>query len=132
MMTPVKIQEWQKQEQEDSDDEDDDMKADEMTQKHGARRHDHDLWPRSKPHDYSHLHGDLEHTMLTQYNAKKGLKLFSVTGMNALKLFGEAGMNALVTEMQQLHDRVMVIPKHTNMVMQEKKQQSLQYLMFTK
>ena len=53
----------------------------------------------------SHLHGDLEHTMLTQYNVKKGLKLFS-----------ETGMNAIVTEMQPLHDRDMVIPKHANMM----------------
>ena len=67
--------------------------------------HTHDLQPR-KPCNYSHLHGNLEHTMLTQYNVKKGLKLFR-----------EASANAVVTEMQQLHDWAAVVPKHMNMLM---------------
>ena len=75
-----------------------------MDQKYGPWIHSHDLWPR-KQHIYSHLHGDLEHTMLTQYKVKK-----------SLKLFGEAGTNAVVTEMQQLHDQDVIIPKHVNML----------------
>ena len=78
--------------------------------------------PGSHIHDYSHLHGDLEHTMLTQYNVKKGLKLSR-----------EAGANAVVTEIEQLHDYwAVIMPKHANMLTWEEKQWSLQYLMFLK
>ena len=59
--------------------------------------------------------------MLMQYNVKKGLRLFS-----------KAGMSAVVTEMQQLHNQGVIILKHANMLMQEEKQWSLQYLMFLK
>ena len=64
-----------------------------MDEQYGPRGERYDLRPR-KPRDYSHLHGDLEHTALTQYNVKKGLKIF-----------GEAGADAVVKEMQQLHDK---------------------------
>ena len=72
--------------------------------------HSHDLQPR-KPCNYRHLHGNLEQMALTQYNVKKGLKLF-----------GEAGAKAVITEMQQLHEQEVIVPKHANMLTQEEKQ----------
>lgn len=53
---------------------------------------------------------DLEHTELTQYNVKKGLKIF-----------GEAGAEAVVSEMKQLHERVGIQPKMANMLTREEK-----------
>ena len=103
----------------DSDNEEETGK-DEMAQKYGERWHGHDLWPH-KPHDYSHLYSDLEHTMFMQYNVKKGLKLFS-----------KAGTSAMVAEMQQLHDHGVIVPKHTNMLTHEEKWQSLKYLILLK
>ena len=44
---------------------------DQMTQRYRERRHGHNLQPQ-KPHNYSHLYSDLEHTTLTQFNIKKG------------------------------------------------------------
>ena len=91
-----------------------------MNEKYGPRDHKYDLWPR-KPRDYRHLHADLEHTALTQYNVKKGLKMF-----------GEAGAKAVIKEMKQLHDRAVIQPKLANMLTKEEKKRSLQYLMFLK
>ena len=104
----------------DEDSDDEAVIADEMNCRYGSRNHHYDLWPQ-KPQDYRHLHADLEHTALTQYNVKKGLKIFR-----------EAGAQAVVTEMQQLHDRNVIIPKHVHMLTQEEKCCSLQYLMFLK
>ena len=85
-------------------DEEEDLGA-EMDHKYGpAQNHTHDLWPQ-KPCDYSHLHGDLEHTALNWYNIKKGLKIFV-----------EAGAQAVIMEMQQLHDCDVIVPKHANML----------------
>ena len=53
----------------DSEDEENQVEA-EMDCRYGPQMHSHDLQPR-KPCDYSHLHGDLEHTALTQYNVRK-------------------------------------------------------------
>jgi hypothetical protein len=72
-----------------------------------------------KPRDYSHLYADLEHTVLTQYNVKKGLKIF-----------GEAGADAIVKEMKQLHDRAVIQPCLVTMLTRDEKRKSLQYLMF--
>ena len=91
-----------------------------MNLRYGAREHQHDLRPR-KPRDYHHLYQDLEHTALTQYNVKKGLKVF-----------GEAGAKAVIEEMQQLHDREVIQPKMANMLTTTEKKRSLQYLMFLK
>jgi hypothetical protein len=99
--------------------EDDDPDAD-MDARYGPRDHSHNLRPR-KPRDYSHLHAQLEHTVMTQYNVKKGLKIF-----------GEAGAEAVVTEMKQLHDRAVIQPRLANMLTQDEKRKSLQYLMFLK
>ena len=103
----------------DADSDDGDLVA-EMDHKYGPQSHNCDLQPQ-KPCDYSHLHGDLEHMALTQYNVKKGLKIF-----------GEAGAQAVIMEMQPLHEGDVIVPKHVSMLTQEEKQQSLQYLMFLK
>ena len=103
---------------EDSNDEEHVMA--EMDHRYGPQNHHYDLQPQ-KPWDYSHLHADLEHIALTQYNVKKGLKIF-----------GEAGAQVVVTEMQQLHDHDVIIPKHVHMLTWEEKCHSLQYLMFLK
>jgi hypothetical protein len=57
---------------------------------------------------------DLEHTALTQYNVKKGLKIF-----------GKAGAKAVIEEMQQLHDRAVIQPKLATMLTTEEKKRSL-------
>lgn len=91
--------------------------------------------PRSvqPPRDYTHVQGprdycmlhhgleSLEHTALTQYSVKKGLKEF-----------GRAGAYAVVTEMQQLHDMSAIVPKKADMLTREEKRNSLEYLMFLK
>ena len=87
---------------------------------YGARNHKYDLCPR-KPRDYSHLHAQLEHTAFTQYNIKKGLKMF-----------GQTGADAVVKEMQQLHDRSVILPHMAHMLARDEKRASLQYLMFLK
>jgi hypothetical protein len=84
-----------------------------MNLRYGARDHQYDLRPR-KPRDYHHLHQDLEHTALTQYNVKKGLKIF-----------GETGAKAVIEEMQQLHDRAVIQPKLATMLTMEEKKRSL-------
>jgi hypothetical protein len=94
--------------------------SEQMDALYGSRNHEYDLRPR-KPRDYSHLHADLEHTAFTQYNVKKGLKLF-----------GQAGADAVVKEMQQLHDRSVIQPRMAHMLTRDEKRASLQYLMFLK
>jgi hypothetical protein len=63
----------------------------------------------------------LEHTALTQYSIRKGLKVF-----------GEAGKLAVLKEMQQLHDRTVIEPKMASMLTKDEKKKSLEYLMFLK
>ena len=63
----------------------------------------------------------LEHTALTQYSVRKGLKVF-----------GEAGKQAVLKEMQQLHDRTVIEPKMASMLTKDEKKKSLEYLMFLK
>jgi hypothetical protein len=50
-----------------------------MGHKYGTHNRRDGLRPR-KPRDYSHLHADLEHTAFTQYNVRKGLKIFGEAG----------------------------------------------------
>ncbi len=92
----------------------------EMERKYGKRRHNIGLRPR-KPIDYSHLHAALEHTVLTQYSVKKGLRIF-----------GEKGAEAVVKEMKQLHERKVITPRPARMLTREEKQKALEYLMFLK
>jgi hypothetical protein len=64
---------------------------------------------------------DLEHTALTQYSIKKGLKVF-----------GEAGAEAVVSEMKQLDSMGVIEPKSAHMLTRAEKRASLEYLMFLK
>jgi hypothetical protein len=105
-------------------DEDDDTNEDDinvtMDNKYGARVSTHGLRPR-KPRDYGHLHTTLEHTVMTQYSVKKGLKIF-----------GEAGVEAVVSELKQLHDRAVIEPVQASTLSREDKHKALAYLMFLK
>jgi hypothetical protein len=92
----------------------------EFDDKYGARMSTHGLRPR-KPRDYSHLHTTLEHTVMTQYSVKKGLKVF-----------GEAGVEAVLQELQQLHDRMVIRPVLPSSLSYQAKKASLVYLMFLK
>jgi hypothetical protein len=78
--------------------------------------------PRSRrPCDYSHLHATLEHTVMTQYSMKKGIKLF-----------GSDGVDAVLQELKQLHDRDVIQPVHAKALSSEDRQNALHYLMFLK
>ena len=92
----------------------------EMDERYGSRTSTHDLRPR-RPRDYGHLHTVLEHTAFTQHSVKKGLKLF-----------GKAGEQAILKELQQLHGRSVIKPKHPNKLTKSEKRDALQYLMFLK
>jgi hypothetical protein len=63
-----------------------------MSEKYGERNNNYNPQPR-KPRDYSHLHGTLEDTVLTQYSLKHGLETF-----------GNAGIKTVQKELRQLHD----------------------------
>jgi hypothetical protein len=92
----------------------------EMDNQYGRRTHEHQLRPR-RPRDYEHMHTQLENVMMTQYSIKKGLKVF-----------GEAGAQAVISEMQQLHDRKVILPRAAHMLTREEKHKALHYLMFLK
>ena len=92
----------------------------EMDAKYGSRTNANQLRPR-KPWDYGHLHATLEHTEMTQYNIKKGIKMF-----------GDAGIKAVLTELQQLHNRKVLEPKSPSEMSSGDKHAALQYLMFLK
>jgi hypothetical protein len=77
-----------------------------------------------KPVEHGMLHAnlrDLEHTVLTQYSAKKGLKVF-----------GEAGADAIISEMKQLDTMDVIEPKAASMLTRAEKKAALEYLMFLK
>jgi len=109
-----------------ADDNTDDIAA-EMDNKYGPRTGAYSLCPQKAP-NYEHLHlinADLQHPMnhisLTQYNVKKGLKLF-----------GQDGVDAVLKEVQQLHDRDVLLPKDPQMLTPQEKSSALTYLMFLK
>jgi hypothetical protein len=58
---------------------------------------------------------------MTQHSIKKGLEVF-----------GDADKEAVLSEMKQLHDMGVAEPKKANMLTQEEKSKSLNYLMFLK
>jgi Reverse transcriptase (RNA-dependent DNA polymerase) len=91
-----------------------------MGEKYGVRMSTHNLRPR-KPRDYGHLHTTLEHTVMTQYSVRKGLKIF-----------GEAGVEAVLQELQQLHNRKVIRPVLSSSLTYQEKKASLAYLMFLK
>ena len=59
--------------------------------------------------------------MLSQYGLKKGLRLF-----------GEDGEAAVTKELQQLHNREVLEPKHPSELTKEQHVRALSYLMFLK
>ena len=63
----------------------------------------------------------VQHTMLSQYGLKKGLRLF-----------GEDGEAAVTKELQQLHDREVLEPNHPNELTKEQHARALSHLMFLK
>ncbi len=63
-----------------------------------------------KPSDYDKSHANLQHTALTQYSIKKGLKVF-----------GEAGADAVVKEMEQLDETNVIEPRHAHMLTRQEK-----------
>jgi hypothetical protein len=90
------------------------------TEDHPDRSHGYDLRPR-KPRSYKHRHPDLEDVMMTQLSLRK-----------VLQTFGEAGAQAVSAELQQIHDRAVMVPKAANMLTREEKLQALRYLMYLK
>jgi hypothetical protein len=92
----------------------------EMGDLYGARNSDYGLRPR-RPRDYSHLHATLEHTVMTQYSMKRGIKLF-----------GSDGVDAVLQELKQLHDRNVIEPVQMASLSADDKRNALQYLMFLK
>eukprot|EP00957_Ditylum_brightwellii_P121850 9292240-Ditylum_brightwellii.AAC.1 len=61
----------------------------------------------------------VNHSILTQYHVSKGLKVF-----------GDEGKNTVLSELKQLHDRMVLDPKEPEKLTREEKKMSLQYLMF--
>jgi hypothetical protein len=91
-----------------------------MEYQYGPRTNEYDLRPR-RPRDYSHLHATLEHTVMTQYSMKKGIKLF-----------GSGGMDAVLQELKQLYDQDVIQPVHAKALRLEDRRKALHYLMFLK
>lgn len=58
---------------------------------------------------------------MTQYGMQKGLKVF-----------GNKGTRAVQKEMQQIHDRKVLMPVNVDKMSREEKAQALRYLMFLK
>jgi hypothetical protein len=58
---------------------------------------------------------------MTQLSLKKGLVAF-----------GHEGAEAVTAELQQLHDRVVMVPRAANMLTKEERHNALQYLMYLK
>jgi Reverse transcriptase (RNA-dependent DNA polymerase) len=97
-----------------------DVQINDMDNRYGARTDAYSLRPR-RPRDYSHLHTTLESTVMTQYNMKKGIKMF-----------GEAGTDAVLKELKQLHDKNTFQPKMPSTLTAAEKSAALQCLMFLK
>ena len=65
--------------------------------------------------------GYIQGVSLTQYNVKQGLKVF-----------GKAGELAVSTELEQLHSRMVIEPKHPHELSSKDRADALRYLMFLK
>lgn len=65
----------------------------------------------------------MEHPMsnilMTQYSAKK-----------RIKLFGQAGADAVLQVLKELHDRAVMVPTDPTTMTHDEKRNTLQYLMF--
>jgi hypothetical protein len=91
-----------------------------MNEQYGERTKAHNLRPR-RPRDYEHLHTTIEGILMSQYNMKKGIKLF-----------GQAAVDAVLSELSQIHVRKVLAPKNANDLTREQKRAALEYLMFLK
>eukprot|EP00957_Ditylum_brightwellii_P064063 4859920-Ditylum_brightwellii.AAC.1 len=60
-------------------------------------------------------------TILTQYHVS-----------HRLKVFGQPGVDAVLTELQQLHDQMVLKPRSPKEMTKQEKSATLQYLMFLK
>lgn len=91
-----------------------------MNARYGERSDRYKLRSR-RPKDYSHLHTTLESIVMTQYNFNKGIKIFK-----------EADEEAVIKELQQLHDRKVMMPGKAGSLSPKERIGSLPYLMFLK
>jgi len=76
--------------------------------------------PRSVHRDMANL-TCAEELALTQYNLRQGIRIY-----------GDAALAAVAKEMQQLHDRKTISPRHAHVLSEKEKRGSLNYLMFIK
>ena len=79
------------------------------------------IHPNNMVNEHQLAFPDLHEAVHTQYTMKKGLKVF-----------GEPGKQAVKTEMQQVHDRGVIVPVHGKHLTREEKLAALRYLMFLK
>jgi hypothetical protein len=106
----------------------------EMEAKYGPQTGAYGLRPCKKPSSshmlifssrlnvmYNAVEDPTDHTILSQYSMKKGLKVFS-----------KRGANAMLTELQQLHNRKVMVPKDANKLTHKEKKVALEYLIFQK
>jgi hypothetical protein len=91
-----------------------------MDNKYGEQTSEYNLRP-CKPRDYSHLHAILEHTALTQYGLKQGLREF-----------GKEGTEAVRKELLQLHERDVFTPIKADELTKNERHNVLPSLMFLK
>ncbi len=100
----------------------------EVDAKYGPRTGAYGLRPCKKPSSshmfkfnsylnvmYDTIEDPTAHTILIQYSVNKGLKVF-----------GERGANAVIVELQQLHDRRLMVPKNASKLTREEKKTALE------
>jgi hypothetical protein len=93
----------------------------EMEQRYGPRSGHYDLRQR-KPRDYSHLFTNVDEAMTTpQMSMKQGIRMF-----------GKSGVDAVKKEMQQVHDRNVMLAKKATDLTDKQREDALAYLMFLK
>jgi len=98
----------------------------EMDGRYGPRSGEYNLRERRRP-NYSLVNAESEHQQsedvlaTPQMNMKKGIKEF-----------GEQGVAAVKKEMNQLHDRKVMTPRHKMELTAEQRREALAYLMFLK
>jgi len=103
-----------------------------MDERYGARNGRYNLRPRRERNadGYNAIlfntspvqeGGYIQGFTLTQYNVKQGLKIF-----------GKAGELAVSTELEQVHSRKVIEPKHPHELTNQERANSLRYLMFLK
>eukprot|EP00957_Ditylum_brightwellii_P160492 12217644-Ditylum_brightwellii.AAC.1 len=78
-----------------------------------------DLHHHNEKRKHQLLMEPVESSILTQYHVSKGLKVF-----------GKEGTGAVMSELKQLHERMVMDPKRPESMTREEKKESLQYLMF--